>query len=230
MLSARRMTWDVEDNWIAFHGAHRNTWDVEDNWIAFHGLGGLGDPVDDVIATTTDPSNKVRLSAAIALGNRASTNSTDKRAIPAMLVMLGDADPNIRAVAAAAFAIPGWVDATVDGCIRNRLIAQLDANASVDPNAIGRAKAAAAHQLMIELGMVDQDHLPIDQKCGVVRLPPLVNVGKLVDPNAPPEGDGMSTSDKLAIVAATSVFLGVVAYAVLGRKHPAQVRKRVKRR
>ncbi len=120
MLS--RTTWDVEDNWIAFHGLGRTTWDVEDNWIAFHGL---GDPVDDVIATTTDPSNKVRLSAAIALGKRAVTDSTDKRAIPAMLVMLGDVDPNIRAVAASAFAIPGWVDATVDGCIRNRLIAQL---------------------------------------------------------------------------------------------------------
>jgi hypothetical protein len=228
MLSATRNTWDVEDNWIAFHGP-RNTWDVEDNWIAFHGLGGLGDPVDDVITTTTDPSNKVRLSAAIALGKRAVTLSTDKRAIPAMLVMLGDVDPNIRAVAASAFAIPGWVDATVDGCIRNRLIAQLDANASVDPNAIAKAKAAAAHQLMIDLGMVDQAHLPIDEKCGVVRLPPLVNVGKLVDPNAPPAGD-MSTNDKLALVTATAVLLGVVAYAVLGRKHPAQVRKRVKRR
>ena len=89
---------------------------------AFH-----GDIVDDVIEDARSGDTKLRLASTLALGNRAVNNTGDKRAVAVMLDRLADAEPAIRTVAASAFGIPGWIDATVDPCLRNRVIATLQA-------------------------------------------------------------------------------------------------------
>ena len=228
MLSARRTTWDVEDGWIALHGRRLNTWSVEDQFIDFRGL---GDPVDDVIADMRSSNTKVRLSATLALANRASNNTNDKRAVGAMIERLADVEPAIRGIAAAAFTIPGWIDANVDPCLRNRAIANLQANAEVDPARASKAKAAEAAKFLLELGMLDRSRLPLAEMCGP-GAPPFVpptgpDVGPLVNPSSP---TGLSMGEKVAVAGAALLAISVFGYAILGGKDPAQMRKRVKRR
>lgn len=95
----------------------------------------LGDRVDDLVRQLkSDPDYKVRLSAAINLGKIG-----DKRAVPALVDALVDADKTVRGVSAAA--LGKLVDSAVDAQVRGRALAELERVAKSDADAFVRSQA-----------------------------------------------------------------------------------------
>lgn len=95
----------------------------------------LADRIDDLARQVRgDPDDKVRLSAALALGDKG-----DARAVAALADALRDSSKGVRGVAAAG--VGRLVGASTDASLRDRVTAELQRLAQADPESFVRQQA-----------------------------------------------------------------------------------------
>lgn len=178
----------------------------------------VGKQIYDLVVQVLNPVNSLfsslRHEAVFLLGKR---KDRDLRAITAVAIALKDPDVDVVESAAWALGQAGWLDGTLDGCLRNTIIANLlglsAANQQSQPR-LARIAAKSAETLQ-GLGLVDQDLWPPWEKCKPGTHPNKPNK---------PDGDGWSTGTKTAVAVAALAVLGLGAYLVLGgrRQTPLQ--------